>query len=366
MNLSQRLTQPMLPRLTALSSLLFDDDWLDFALSKIDPVLSSSRIKARVLSRNLIADQMLLVTLEPNIHWHGFVPGQYVPLRVQIEGVWHERCYSPVSNPDHHKLQLVIKRHAHGRVSNWIHDHLREGDLVELGTAAGQFTLTKGESKPLLLIAGGSGITAIISLFEAALRQNPERSITLAYYAEHYGQMAFLETLQTLAATHQNAQLQLCVATEPRNDLDLQGRFSRQQLKGYCPDYARRICYVCGPAGLMQAVEHEYQQLNRMDQIYLEQFTLQHAPHSHHEKVRLNFARSQLQIESSQPTLLLAAESAGLKPKSACRMGICNTCSCTRISGKTRDLVTGLIDDTPQKVIRPCISEALSDVTLDL
>ncbi len=325
-----------------------------------------SRTRARVQSRSLIAEQMLLLTLEPNVHWQGFVPGQYVPLRVQIDGVWHERCYSPVSNPEHDLLQFVVKRHHDGRVSNWIHDHLKEGDLLELGTAAGQFALTKGDTKPLLLIAGGSGISAIISLFEDALRQNPQRSIVLAYYTETYEQIAFLETLQTLAATHDNVHLQLCVAVPPRTQTDIQGRFSKEQLKSYCSDYARRICYVCGPAGLMQAVQNEYSLLNRMDQFHQEQFSVQRTLDRSNEAVLLNFARSHIQVESAEPTLLLAAEAAGLKPKSACRMGICNTCSCTRISGKTRDLVTGLIDDTPQKIIRPCISEAISDVTLDL
>ena len=78
------------------------------------------------------------------------------------------------------------------------------------------------------------------------------------------------------------------------------------------------------------------------------------------------YLKSGLTVETSEPTLLQAAEKAGLKPKFGCRMGVCNTCSCVKKEGVVRNLVSGAIDDTPNTLIRLCISEPLSAVTLDI
>jgi ferredoxin len=71
-------------------------------------------------------------------------------------------------------------------------------------------------------------------------------------------------------------------------------------------------------------------------------------------------------VAGAQPTLLAIAEAAGLRPPSGCRMGICHTCTCTKVSGSVRDRVTGAIDARPGSRIRLCVSEPLGPVTLDL
>jgi ferredoxin len=71
-------------------------------------------------------------------------------------------------------------------------------------------------------------------------------------------------------------------------------------------------------------------------------------------------------VEGAGPTLLAIAEEAGLRPATGCRMGICRTCACTKVSGAVRDRVTGAIDSAAGSRIRLCVSEPLGPVTLDL
>ena len=64
--------------------------------------------------------------------------------------------------------------------------------------------------------------------------------------------------------------------------------------------------------------------------------------------------------------LVQALEAEGLKPKSGCRMGICNTCACGKASGATRDLRTGAANTEATAALKLCISSAVSDLVLDL
>ena len=68
----------------------------------------------------------------------------------------------------------------------------------------------------------------------------------------------------------------------------------------------------------------------------------------------------------AETNLLSSAEQAGLRPQHGCRMGVCNKCSCTKVSGVTQNLLTGEIEDQPNRPIKLCVSQALSPVTIDL
>src|SRR5258705_11512574 len=71
-----------------------DPNWIDFLLGHLDPVLSVSRTRARITAIVDETDDIRTFVLRPNRHFRGFAPGQYVPVRVTLGGVVHERCYS--------------------------------------------------------------------------------------------------------------------------------------------------------------------------------------------------------------------------------------------------------------------------------
>ncbi|MCB1660196.1 MAG: 2Fe-2S iron-sulfur cluster binding domain-containing protein, partial [Pseudomonadales bacterium] len=80
----------------------------------------------------------------------------------------------------------------------------------------------------------------------------------------------------------------------------------------------------------------------------------------------ITLRRSQQLLLNTKATLLESAEAGGAKPAYGCRIGMCKTCSCTKVSGVVRDVITGAIDDQPNTQIRICVTEALSPVTLDI
>lgn len=365
-----KLTSPLrrakpASRLAAFTALLFDDYWLDSTVDLVDPLFSVTRTRARVVGLRRQGDAAT-IELAPNANWAGFVPGQFVPVRVPIRGALQERCYSPTSDPAAKTLKITVKRVPGGLVSNWLNENVTVGDIIELGTAAGSFVLPAALPEKLLLIAGGSGITAVASLLRAALTQQPEADVVLAFYAEDYPGLLLLDELRALREEHPNFRLQLCVNSERMSTDDLSGWFTPEQLQGYCPDFAGRECFVCGPAGLMAAVSAHYTASGLAGRLHTEYYTPPPVQRTTETSAEVSFRRSGITVDTTEPTLLLAAEKAGLRPKSGCRMGICNTCSCTKVQGVTRDTVTGLIDSTPHSVIRTCVSEPLSAVILDL
>ncbi|MEE1123536.1 MAG: 2Fe-2S iron-sulfur cluster-binding protein, partial [Acinetobacter pseudolwoffii] len=86
------------------------------------------------------------------------------------------------------------------------------------------------------------------------------------------------------------------------------------------------------------------------------------------EKIKaqpVQFLRSQ-QVFQAQSNLLESAENSGLRPAHGCRMGICNTCSCTKVSGSVRNVLTGEVDHGNNTQIKLCISQAMSPVVINL
>ncbi|MBM4266657.1 MAG: ferredoxin reductase [Deltaproteobacteria bacterium] len=354
-------------------SLALDPDWIDFAVRHVDPTFSLTRTFARVVEiRRETADTTTLV-LRPNRRFRGFVPGQHVPVRVLIGGVVHERCYSPTSEPHERTLAITVKRQPSGTVSRWVSDTAALGDVVEIGPAAGEFVLPPASTTPLLLIAGGSGITAVWSLARAALRRRADADVALLYYARRRADFAFARGIEELSARHEGFRVRF-LPQSPEDGEVAAGRFSEAHLAESAPDWAERDTFLCGPAGLTKAVKRHWQSAGLVHRLRCEAFALatsaadasEDASRDTRGPTSVSFRRSVRTALSSAPTLLAVAESAGLRPPTGCRMGICRTCTCVKVSGTVRDRVTGEIDSAAGSRIRICVSEPLGPVTLDL
>jgi hypothetical protein len=110
----------------------------DFYARLVDPQLTARRVIARVEVVRTEARGTTSFVLRPR----PFRAGQHVDLTVEINGVRRTRSYSPSNAPDSSgRVVITVKRHPEGLVSGWLHDHLREGDLVELSQPYGDFVL---------------------------------------------------------------------------------------------------------------------------------------------------------------------------------------------------------------------------------
>ncbi len=346
-----------------------DRHWVDFVLQHLDPTLSLTRTYARIEAIQPETPDISTFVLRPARRPLEFVAGQSVPVRVVLGGVVHERPYSPTSAPGEPTVSITVKHHTGGRVSGWLHGQARVGDVIELGAPAGDFVLSRSFPSRLLFVAGGSGITAVYAVLRAALRARHEIDATLLYYARRPADFAFARELRALERRHRSLRVHL-LAQQPGDGAAPAGRFSSAQLDAFVPDHAQRETFVCGPAALTRDVSRHWTDAGLAGRLHLESFAPQfdgaNSDAGERGSVPVSFRRSARTVDGSGPTLLAIAEAAGLRPATGCRMGICRTCTCTKVAGSVRDRVTGVVDDAPGSRIRLCVSEPLGPVTLDL
>ncbi|MFC7494011.1 MULTISPECIES: 2Fe-2S iron-sulfur cluster-binding protein [unclassified Nocardioides] len=175
-----------------------------------------------------------------------YKPGQFLTLAVPSDrtGV-AARCYSLSSSPvGGGPLTITVKRTEEGYASNWVCDHLREGDSIRVLPPSGIFT-PASLSADLLLFAGGSGITPVISITRTALQQGSGR-IVLFYANRDESSVIFARELTELAAAHPD-RLQVVHWLE-----SVQGLPSQEQIRAFASAFTSYDAFVCGPAPFMK------------------------------------------------------------------------------------------------------------------
>ncbi|RMR15279.1 Bifunctional nitric oxide dioxygenase/dihydropteridine reductase 2 [Pseudomonas syringae pv. primulae] len=115
--------------------------------------------------------------------------GQYIGLRLMIDGQEVRRNYSLSEQADGVLYRISVKREQGGRASTYLHDHVEEGSTLDVFPPSGDFTLNE-HTKPLVLISGGVGITPTLAMAEQAL-ESGERSVTFIHYARSRQAHAF-------------------------------------------------------------------------------------------------------------------------------------------------------------------------------
>ena len=308
--------------------------------------------------------------LAPDRRWPGHRAGQFVPIEVEIAGVRTVRCYSissGASAPRARSIAITVKRVPGGKVSNWMHDHVRPGHVVMLGAPAGEFVIAEPDAhvpaRPRLLVAGGSGITPIIAIVRDLERQGALRDVTVVHTAHTDADAIFGRELATIARQHPS--LRLIAHRSARSATS--GRLDRALLHRYVPDLAEREIYVCGPSGLIDLVTGLVTDVAPRTPIHHERFVAPAAPTrtASAEPVTVQLRGRSLPIAGAAP-LLVELEEAGERPAFGCRMGICNSCRCRKKSGTVEDIRTGAVSSEPDQEIRLCVSIARSDLELAL
>jgi len=342
----------------------------DFYARLVSRRLTARRVIARVESIRTETASVKSFLLRPNGHFKGFCAGQHVNVTVEIDGVRHTRSYSPSNAPDgRHRVVLTVKRHPAGLVSQWLHEHLEVGALVELGQAFGDFTASS-EPQKLLLVAGGSGITPIASLLRDACRPSRTPDVVVLVYARTYADLIFARELGALTDEYPGVRVHFALTGEAPAGGNLSGRFSGTHLDFVAPDARERQTFVCGPRTLVDGVRALWAERGLSAPLKTETFSpfvtvpdgANLAP-----TVRVTAARSVRSFAANKAVpLLVQAEGAGLAPAHGCRQGICYSCTCRKRSGIVQNLSTGAISSEPDEDVRLCITVPLSDVTLDL
>lgn len=346
---------------------LLDGRALNFFLEEFNPAWSLLENSARVLDIQQETHDTRSFVLKPNWGWPGFVAGQHVGVALEINGVTYRRRYSISSVAGQGRraaFTITVKREPGGRISNALHDQIQIGDRLKLARPAGDFVLPSQMPARILMLAGGSGITPIMGQIRSLLNQGYSGDIQLLAYVRSPQDRIFGQTLQ--AFSEANAGLTVHWCEESTN----QERFSAEQIRRRVPDYTQRHTLLCGPAGFMAAVRQHWDEQGLSQQLQFEYFgspqTLQPRSKDAGVASHIHLQRSGRQIDASAgQAALLAMEAAGETPSYGCRMGICQSCKCTKVSGTVRNLVTGQVSREPDEDIQLCVSAAESDLVLD-
>ncbi|WP_367598141.1 NO-inducible flavohemoprotein [Pseudomonas fulva] len=182
-------------------------------------------------------------------------PGQYIGLRLMLDGAEQRRNYSLSALCDGREYRISVKREAGGKVSNYLHDHLVVGDTLELFPPAGDFTLAASD-RPLVLISGGVGITPTLAMLEAALPTG--RPVHFIHCARNGQVHAFREWLDAQAAQHPQLKRFYCYAeADEAAHADAVGLLDQTLLGEWLPRERDVDAYFLGPKPFMAAVRRQ-------------------------------------------------------------------------------------------------------------
>jgi stearoyl-CoA 9-desaturase NADPH oxidoreductase len=350
--LAERVTTPLLPA-----------DYLDL----FDPLRSGADLRGRIVEVQPETADAATVVIRPGADWAGHVPGQYVRIGVDVDGVRQWRAYSLTHGPRADGLiSITVKAVPDGKVSNHLVRRARTGTLVHLEQAAGDFVLPTDGGR-LLFVTAGSGVTPVIGMLRnlfpvtdsgvARLARSAGYDITVVHVAPSEPDSIFIANLRAL----DEAGLIRLVA---RYD-DVHGVLDVDDLVDLVPDLHDRTTFACGPAGLLDALDSHHGALGIP--LLTEQFRVATIAAGEGGTVTMTRSGTTVAADGSTP-ILDAAEDAGVLMPSGCRMGICYGCVLPMRQGAVRDLRTGDITTAAPGdgvKIQTCISAAAGACELD-
>ncbi|MFK7606177.1 MULTISPECIES: NO-inducible flavohemoprotein [unclassified Pseudomonas] len=191
-----------------------------------------------------------------------FTPGQYIGLKLNIDGEEVRRNYSLSATAQLGRYRISVKRVDSGVVSNYLHERMQVGDTLKLFPPAGEFTLTESD-KPLVLISGGVGITPTLPMLEVALKTG--RPIHFIHCARNARVHAFRTWVDELAEQHPQLKRFYCYE-EHDEGADHVGLLTEEVLAQWLPADRDVDVYFLGPQGFMRSVKRHLKALGVPEQ----------------------------------------------------------------------------------------------------
>ncbi len=343
--LAETVTTPVLPA-----------DYLDM----VAPLRAGADLRGRILDVRPETPDAATVVIQPGRSWRGHVPGQYIRLGVDVDGVRLWRAYSVTSAPGGRTdpITVTVKAIPDGVVSNYLVRRVRPGTIVQLDQAIGDFVLPQSAPSRVLFLTAGSGITPVAGMLRSGALAGSD--VVLIHSAPTSADVVFGAELRDLAARG------VIRLVERHTAVD--GLLDVAELDTLVPDHCERETWACGPIGLLDAVEQHWAARGATDRLHTERFrpTIITAG----DGGTVTFTRSSVTIEADGGTPLLdAGENAGVLMPSGCRMGICFGCVLPMRQGAVRDLRNGqLTTALPGDGVRvqTCVSAAAGACELEI
>jgi ferredoxin-NADP reductase len=318
----------------------------------------------------------------------GFEPGQYLTFELDIPGERGRvvRCYSLSERPRADYYRITVKRllpptqHPQakpGLVSNFFHNVLKPGDIVDVKAPRGGFHLDVSRMTPLVLLAAGVGITPMLSILNQIVADSPQREVWLYFGVRNGSEHIMKEHLETVARGNGKFQLRICYSSplpaEVRDkDYHHQGWVGIELLKQHLPSNNYEF-YICGPGQMMQDLRDGLQGWGVPEaMIHLEAFgpasVKKTAPAAAAAGTPITVGFSRTGRESSwsgkADSLLELALAEGVPMAYGCRAGNCGTCKTAIKSGTIKYLKEPGCDVESGSCL-PCICVPVSQLILE-
>ncbi len=334
-----------------------------------------------------------------------FVPGQFLVIRLPLKNGTHLlRNYSLSGDcNDLSHLRISVKREPApadqpqlppGQGSNYLHDHVQVGDLLDVAGPAGEFVLDEQSERPVVLLSGGVGLTPMLSMLHQ-LSRHSTRTVHFIHACENGAVHAFRDEVRQLATRRPGINVHVCYRSPSADDqagqaYHSQGLINRDTLQALLPldDYE---VYLCGPQPFMQANWRLLRDLGiDRQRIHYEFFgpatvleddqerpasrppapatpSISSPPTTTDDALTVHFLPSGTRIDWQQDchSLLELAEQAGLTPSFNCRAGVCNSCQVSLREG-TVEYFEEPLDAPINGNILLCCTRPTSALTVDL
>lgn len=284
-----------------------------------------------------------------------FKAGQHLTLRTMIDGEDIRRTYSLCVSPSDREWRVAIKHMPGGKFSGWANNTLERGQTVEVLPPMGRFLLpeTDAGTSRYIALAGGSGITPVLSIIKSALGENPRSRFTLLYGNRDSQSIMFLEELAALKNRYIDRLEVYHFLENEAEEIELfNGRLDRSkcgEVFSSLVDVSNAAAFfICGPGPMMDAAEAELLSRNvPPEKIFIERFTtsalsaeqmarneaLQQKAAGASLSVVLDGRRLTVPFDAAKGSILDSVQDAGLPAPYACKGGVCTTCRAKVLSG---------------------------------
>lgn len=284
-----------------------------------------------------------------------FQAGQHLTLRLMMDGEDMRRNYSVCVAPSENEMRIAIKQMPAGKFSAWANANLRVGQTIEVLPPLGNFVLpqTNDPSPYYIGLAGGSGITPVMSILKTVLESKPASRFTLLYGNRDTASIMFLEELAALKNRYlERLEVYHFLELEAEEIALFNGRLDRAKCEevfsGLVDATAADAVFICGPGPMMDAAEATLQARGvSADKIHIERFTtsalsaeqlaraeaLRQKAAGRGLLVTLDGRSKRITFDADKGNILENVQASGLPAPFACKSGVCTTCRAKILSG---------------------------------
>jgi len=291
-------------------------------------------------------------------HEYQFKQGQYITVKLTVNGEELRRSYSICTSPYSEKeLRVAVKEVQDGRASTLMNRTWKVGDTVEVMTPMGNFSsvLSGNNKKNYVLFAGGSGITPMMSILKSVLYIEKQSNVTLVYANRDEDSVIFSTEIQKIASENADRVKVLNVYDNPKTQVsDLQkGLLSVDRVKAIVENYGGVNAdeyFICGPGPMMENIKQALEGLKiAKEKIHIEYFSAVADAVAKAEGVVVTGAdvnseitviqygiETTMKLNTVGLTILDAAIDAGVDAPFSCKGAVCCTCRAKVIEGKAK------------------------------